>query len=85
MIQTTFPFIENCVIEQLELFPLEIYDNRVKRLRYGLEIQLAKFGWNPSDIDNLTACVKLFQVGYSEVVKQYENAIESQYKRIAKK
>jgi hypothetical protein len=66
MKQTVFEFAKDNVLEQLELFPTDIYDNRVQRLRYSLKLS----NWLFFNLKYIEDCVKLFQVSHQTVYEQ---------------
>jgi hypothetical protein len=79
MNQLNFDFIDNLnTNKQLELFPLDIYDNRISRLNYAIRLSFKKFGWTPYNIDNLKEAVKLFKVLYEDVLKQYNKVVNAE-------
>jgi hypothetical protein len=81
MIQSVFDFAKNPVFDQLELFPKEIYDNRIQRLSYALRISYRIDGWSPYKLDNLKECVKLFRVMYKDVINEYTKLLGNEMVR----
>lgn len=68
MKQTVFNFAKDTELEQLELFPIDIYDNRIQRLRYALKFSK----WLSFDLKDVKECVRLFQVDHQTAYKEYE-------------
>lgn len=67
MKQTIFEFAKDDVLEQLELFSTDIYDNRVQRLKYSIKISKSFYGWSVFNLKNVQECVRLFKVNYQTV------------------
>lgn len=72
MKQTVFNFAKDNVLEQLELFPTDTYDNRIQRLRYALKLSK----WLSFDLKDVRECVRLFQVNHQTAYKEYEQVSE---------
>lgn len=67
MKQIVFNFAEDTKSEQLELFPIDVYDNRIERMRYAIRISRALHGWSVFNLKDVQECVKLFQVSHQDV------------------
>lgn len=67
MKQIVFNFAEDTKPEQLELFPKNIYDNRIERLHYTIRISKALHGWSVFNLEDVQECVRLFQVSHQDV------------------
>ncbi len=83
MNQHLFNFAKDPVVEQLELFSEDTYDNRIQRLNYSLQISYRVAGWRPYKLDTLTECVKLFHVTYNDVINEYRKLLQSESLRLA--
>lgn len=80
MNQFVFNFAKNDVLEQLELFPIDIYDNRVQRLRYALKLSK----WLFFNLKSVKECVNLFQVDHQTVYREFEGTktVDHEFKQI---
>ena len=67
MKQTIFEFAKDSILEQLELFPTDVYDNRVQRLKYSIKISKSFHGWNVFNLKNIQECVRFFRVSHQTV------------------
>jgi hypothetical protein len=70
MKQTVFNFANDNVLEQLELFPTSIYDNRVQRLRYSLKL----IDWLSFTLNDVREIGKLFKVSHQIVYEEYNRS-----------
>ena len=72
MKQTVFNFAKDNVLEQLELFPADAYDNRVQRLRYSMRM----INWLSFTLKDVKESVRLFQVNHQTVYEERNRLLQ---------